>query len=155
MVRSGWGVAVLGAGLAAVLAAGLALSSGDANARSVARHGGAMPVMIGGQTETDACASIGRVLQPAGSPLVIVSARPARRARAVAKLAAGHLLWICWQNKAANKVGVVFGTAAESRNSSGIPADCGVQTPIAKPRAYHGRCQSGWIDSAAFETIAG
>ena len=137
---------------AAVLGAVLAVG---AAARSLPSQRAAVPVMVGGQAEIDACPSIGKVLQPAGAPLVVVRAGPSPHARPVARLAAGHLLWICSDNTASHMAGVVFGAAAQSPNATGIPADCGVQTPIAKARAYHGRGQSGWIDSAAFEAIAG
>ena len=109
-----------------------------------------VPVMVGAKAELNACTSIGH-----GKAALIVRTAPSLSARAAATLAKKHLIWICEQRDNAKWYGIVYGPAAVSHSKTGVPPACGVNGPIAKPKAYRGPCKSGWVSADAVETIAG
>ena len=116
-----------------------------------------VPVMVGAEAELNACTSIGRAVGPkrARAGLAAVRASPAATAPVIARLAPGFLVWICEQKNGADHYGIVFGAASRSRGADGLPPACGVNAPIAQPKAYRGPCRSGWIRTADIEAIAG
>ena len=109
-----------------------------------------LPVTVGAQAELNACTSIGH-----GKAALIVRAAPSSSARPVATLAKKHLIWICETRANAKWYGIVYGPAALSQSKTGLPPSCGVDGPIAKPKAYRGPCKSGWLPRDSVEMIAG
>ena len=115
----------------------------------------AVPVIVGGEAELDACTSIGRVegLNARRDGYLSVRVSPTVRARAIDRLRNGQQLWVCQQRS--GWYGVVYTGPALSRGKDGLPPDCGVSGPIAKATAYRGPCKAGWVSASYVRMIAG
>ena len=113
----------------------------------------AVPVMVGAQSELDACTSIGRSSNPR-KPL-IVRVAPSASAAVSASLRPKHLVWICQFGVKSQYYGIVFSDWASSHKKDGLPPACGVNSPIDKPKAYKGPCLSGWVKEKDLTAIAG
>ncbi len=114
-----------------------------------------VPVKVGGTIELDACGTVGRVfrLRADGDNFLSVRAAPAKGARELGRLKAGHLVWICEDRP--GWAGIVYDPNPANQQPGSVPLKCGVSTPIAKRSAYRGPCRSGWVASAFVEAIAG
>lgn len=103
-----------------------------------------VPVMIGGEPDLDACASLGEVtgLDPKGENFLSVRTGPGVGFAAVDRLAAAAQVYIC--ETRGNWLGIVY-----------PGGDCGVSTPITQRRAYRGNCRSGWVCRKYVTPLAG
>jgi len=129
----------------ALLAAGLA----SAVAAAAIAAGPDRPVRIGtAAADLDACLSQSEVsgLNPRGDNYLTVRAGPGRDARDIGRLGPGHIVNVCEQRN--GWLGVVFGPA-------GRQEDCGVGSPVPRPRAYDGPCHSGWVAARYVRVVAG
>ncbi len=105
-----------------------------------------VPVMVGGDSEQDACGGTYRVrgLNPRGDNFLSVRSRPAAAGRELVRLRGGQMGYLCDASADGQWQGVVYGRI-----------DCGVGTPIARSRPYRGPCASGWVSSRFVELVAG
>lgn len=117
-----------------------ASTSGEAPAGA---GGAAVPVMVGGEPELDACSTA--AIQGEGKTAVL--AGPGTEHATVAELANDQLVYVCDPGEAHWYVGIVWSTDA------GV--DCGLSSPIAQRQAYNGSCQTGWVSLAALQQLAG
>ncbi|MBD3729879.1 MAG: integron [Sphingomonadales bacterium] len=134
--------------LGAALLAGLPLAEACEAIDPVA----ALPVMVGGQEDMDACMSLGYVdhLNPKGDNFLSVRAQPRAGAPETYRVKAGHMLWLCDESRDGKWYGVVFQPAERMEDW----ADCNVSTPL--PRGpYRGPCRSGWVAKRFVELAAG
>ena len=108
------------------------------------------PVMVGGEAELDACTTTYAVsgLNPRGDNFLSLRSAPAATARELARLRPGQVVWGCDASRDGAWKGVLV---APSRDN----VDCGVGTPIAERRAYHGPCTSGWVARRFLTPLAG
>lgn len=115
----------------------------------------AMPVMIGGEAELDACGTVGRVyrLKRDGDNFLSVRSAPSVAAPARARLRNGHLVWIC--DERPGWMGIVYDPDPAKQRAGSVPLDCGVANPVARRAVYRGPCRSGWVSAAFVEVIAG
>lgn len=86
--------------------------------------------------DADACVGVGSTFTM--QELLSVYEEPDQYARKKGGLPTGTLVWLCeaadeWQ-------GIVYPTG-EFQDLG----DCRVSTPVAKPRAYEGPCEHGWV----------
>lgn len=125
---------------AALIAASVLIAIGGASA------GGAVPVMVGGAPELDACGGLGVVqgLDRDGDGFLAVRAGPGTGYAEIDRLHNGDQVLFCDQN--GNWIGVVYGRP-------GI--DCAVGSPMPKRQAYQGPCKSGWAYRKWLALIAG
>jgi len=109
-----------------------------------------VPVMVGGDSEQDACGGTYRVtgLNPRGDNFLSVRSRPAAAGRELARLRNGQMGYLCDASADGQWQGVVYAPA-------GRDLDCGVGTPISRSRPYRGPCASGWVASRFVELVAG
>lgn len=109
-----------------------------------------VPVMVGGDSEQDACGGAYQVvhLNPRGDNFVSLRSRPSTSGRELARLRSGQVGFLCDSSSDHQWQGVVYALP-------GKDMDCGVGTPIARKRAYRGPCASGWVASRFLELVAG
>lgn len=132
-----------GAGTAAILLAILAPAG-------VAAAGpAAMPVIVGGDAEMDACAASGAVagLDPKGDNYLSVRSGPGGAAyREVDRIGPGRRITICAERKP--WLGIVYAPA-------GRAVDCGLSSPQPRAAPYRGPCRSGWVHRRYVRVTAG
>lgn len=104
----------------------------------------AVPVLVGGEAEFDACGGTGRVrgLDPKGDAFLSVRAGPSSQARETDRLAEGDEVALC--DRRGRWLGVVYGRGS-----------CGVATPIERREPYRGPCRSGWVFESFVRLDAG
>ena len=107
---------------------------------ALAQQGG-VAVQVGGETDSDACATIGRTTGTA-----VVRTGPGDAYAELARLPAGVMLAMCQSDPSGRWEGVL-----EMRDG----VDCGVGTPIVPRQAYRGPCNAGWIENRNIEVVAG
>ena len=103
-----------------------------------------MPVMYGGDTDEDACASIGEIrgIDKQGDGFVAIRSGAGSKYSMKEKIRKnGTKVIMC--DSQGKWVGIVYGE------------DCGTSSPIAKRQPYKGRCHSGWIYEKYIILIAG
>jgi hypothetical protein len=108
------------------------------------------PVLIGRDgPEADACAVIGTVtgLNRRGDNYLSVRASPSVRAAERDRLRRGQQLYVCSASADENWLGVVY--------RRGALGDCGVTSPVRRPRPYGGPCRWGWVSSRYVDVNAG
>ena len=105
-----------------------------------------VPVMIGGEAESDACAGRGEVagLKTVPGNTLTVRAGPGINYPRVGELLPGAKVLICTQQ--GRWVGVVYGADL---------SECGVSKPALKRYAYTGPCQYGWAHAQYIRETAG
>jgi hypothetical protein len=110
----------------------------------------AVPVMVGGDADYDACGAVLKVtgLNPRGQNYLSLRSAPSPRGRDLARLRPGQMVWDCDKSRDGTWIGVVY-------SPPGKDLDCGVGTPIARPRPYRGPCASGWVSGKFLELVAG
>ena len=106
------------------------------------------PVMYGGESQLDACASIGTIagLTAESEGYLPVRASPHASAAEVARLNSGYVVSQC--DSADDWLGIVFDGPDDLNR-------CGTGTPIAERVAYPGPCRSGWVEKRFVEIVAG
>jgi hypothetical protein len=127
-------------------------TSGDFSPKPRAPASLSQPVMIGlDGPNLDACGSNARVvgLNPQGDNFLAVKSAPRLDARRVDKLGPASELYVCETSKDRKWLGVVYEPDGQTS------ANCGVTSPVSTPRAYSGRCQSGWVYSKYVDVYAG
>lgn len=130
---------------AAPIAAALLIATTAAPAATPDR-----PVRIGtAAPDLDACLSQGEVvgLNPDGDNFLTVRAGPGRDARDIGRLGPGHVVNVC--QSANGWLGIVYGPAGR------LDEDCGVGSPVRRPRDYRGPCLSGWVSARYIRVVAG
>jgi hypothetical protein len=103
-----------------------------------------VPVMVGGESDLDACASVAMVtgLDPAGENVLVVRTGPDVSYPKADQLPPSAGVHVCEER--GNWRSIVY------------PAgDCGVATPIAAREAYMGPCKSGWVYGDYLSPLAG
>lgn len=110
----------------------------------------AMPVMVGGEDEMDACASIGVVsgLKPGGDGFLAVRTGTNASYKQLDKLLEGQQVFICDSSSDGKWYGIVYSQRSEQ-------VDCGVSSPISPAQPYKGQCKSGWVSKHWIKQIAG
>lgn len=113
-----------------------------------------VPVIVGSESELDACMSIGHAI---GSNAVRTAPRAGAAKSGV--LSHGHIVWVCDQKgpdgKTSEWYGIVYGPAAKSHAKNGLAPSCGVNQPIKSAKAYRGPCKSGWVRASQIQMDAG
>lgn len=106
----------------------------------------AVPVMVGGEADLDACGASGRVrgLKADGDNFLAVRTGPGTRYRMVDKLRNGQNVSMC--DEKGDWIGIVYSRKDQR---------CGVGTPIARRQPYRGPCRSGWVHKSFIELMAG
>lgn len=108
------------------------------------------PVRIGTEAaDLDACLSQGEVagLDPQGDNYLTVRAGPGRDSRPLDRLGPGRIVNVCERRD--SWLGIVYGPASR------LDEDCGVGSPVPRPRPYAGRCRSGWVAARYVRIVAG
>lgn len=105
--------------------------------------------MIGGTPDLDACPSTFTVtgLNPRGDNYLSLRAAPSTKAREMARLRPGQVVWACDETADGNWTGVLV--------APGDDIDCGVGSPVARRQPYRGPCQAGWASSRFLSSLAG
>jgi hypothetical protein len=100
-------------------------------------------VMIGGEKDLDACQGFGEVrgLDPQGDNFLAVRTGPGSKFTKIDELHERNQVWLC--DERGRWIGIVYGK------------NCGVSSPIAIRRRYHGPCKSGWVFDKYVKLIAG
>jgi hypothetical protein len=108
--------------------------------------GDAVPVMVGGLAELDACGGLGEVrgLNPRGDAFLAVRKGPGRKYPMIDRLYNGNRVYFC--DDYGEWIGIVYGEPAQ---------DCGVSSPLPKQQPYKGPCESGWVHRNWLVLIAG
>jgi hypothetical protein len=111
--------------------------------QTVAASPAPTPVMVGGESDLDACASTGIVvgLKPVPGNFLAVREGPGPGFAQVGELPLGDRVWLCDSRE--DWMGIVYGE------------DCGVSTPKATRTLYTGPCASGWVSKRYIELEAG
>ena len=130
---------------AALLAMALALPAVPAQAAPPR----AVPVQVGGSEEWDACGSTGRVrgLKADGDGFLAVRAGPGADYAMLDKLGNGRLVYLCGSR--GRWTAVVYAPPGADASA------CGVSWAIAEVEVYRGPCESGWVNTAWIEVVAG
>ena len=102
-----------------------------------------VPVMIGGEAEEWACSALGKVrgLDPDGDGFLAVRRGPGSQYAMIDKLHNGDMATIC--DERGKWIGIVYGR------------HCGLETYVAKRRAYRGPCRSGWVYGKWLRVVGG
>lgn len=108
--------------------------------------GDAVPVMIGGIAEFDACGGLGEVhgLNPRGDGFLAVRTGPGSKYPMIDRLHNGNQVYFC--DKHGEWIGIVYGKTVQ---------DCGVSSPLPRRQPYKGSCLSGWAHQNWLVLIAG
>lgn len=111
-------------------------------------HMKSVPVMVGGDAESDACGAVGEVkgLRSGGDGFLAVRAGPGTSYGVVDKIGNGQLLYLCDATDDGAWLAVVYGSGDD---------DCGVSSPLQARQGYQGRCKAGWVKAAWIEVVAG
>jgi hypothetical protein len=124
-----------------LLLAGVIIAGGAGLSQADERR---VPVMVGGEIDLDACASVAMVtgLDPAGDNVLVVRTGPDVSYAKADRLPPSASVHVCEER--GNWRGIVY------------PAgECGVATPIAAREAYKGPCKSGWVYGDYLSPLAG
>ncbi len=132
----------LGASCAAIaVAATMALSHG-----AMAQQDGLPTIMIGGETDFDACGAVGEItgLDPQGDNFLAVRFGPGSEHQQIDSLHNGDLVYMCgtegdWE-------AVIYGDDLSA---------CGLGSPVMPRQPYTGPCNTGWIFTEYLILIAG
>jgi hypothetical protein len=105
-----------------------------------------VPIMLGGNSDEDACASAGVVagLSPRGDGFLSVRSGPGGKYTEMDRVYNSNPVSICVSN--GRWTAVVYG---------GDGRDCGVGSPWPKRKAYTGPCKYGWVSSRYISVTAG
>ncbi len=109
----------------------------------------AADVMVGGETDFDACGAYGKVtgLNPNGDNFLAVRSRPSTSGAEMDRLGPGAGVFMCDDRN--GWIGVVYPPKSDPNLS------CGVGSPIANRQPYQGPCNSGWVFGKYITLIAG
>jgi hypothetical protein len=107
-------------------------------------------VMVGGQSELDACNTTWKVVgrNPQGEVWLAVRSRPSVAAPQIARLRSGDMVYGCDGTGDQVWTGVVIYSADPRIN-------CGVSSVIVRRQPYRGPCASGWVSRQRLELVAG
>ena len=107
-----------------------------------------VPVMVGGDAETDACSAVGQVkgLKAGGDGFLAVRSGPGTTYRMVDKIGNGQLVYLCESSADGDWLAVVYALGDE---------DCGVTSPLPSRQPYRGHCRAGWVKATWVEVVAG
>lgn len=110
-----------------------------------------MPVVVGQESELDACTSWAKVkgLNPKGDGFLAVRGGPAARYALRDRLREGDEFFVCNYSRDNKWLAIVYPRKGQSA------ADCGVSTSLSKPTAYSGPCAWGWVHGKWVEFLAG
>ena len=107
------------------------------------------PIYVGGDTQFDACGSLGEVtgLRVDGNGFLAVRAGPGTGYEKIDDLINGDRVFVCDEREVEGEkwIGVVYPKAWR---------DCGVSSPRLR-REYNGPCPSGWVRLKWTNLVAG
>jgi len=109
-----------------------------------------VPVMVGGDEATDACASAGEIvrLDPQGDGFLSVRSGPGGAPfHEIDRLFNGDQVYVCGEN------GPWYAVVYHSTRK--LDAECRVSTPWRERQPYAGPCRYGWAHSRYIRIIAG
>ena len=108
-------------------------------------------VIIGGNSEFDACGSSGKVvgLDQNGDNFLAVKAAPNFKARRVDKLGPDAEVYMCDTSPDGQWTSIVYESDGQ------LSARCGTTAPIEQRKSYSGPCLSGWVATKYVELVAG
>jgi hypothetical protein len=123
----------------------------------------AKPIRIGlSGPDLDACPAVGRVTgtNPRGDHFLSVRRGPSVKATVRARLKPDASLIVCDATPDRKWLGVIYTDidvlgGGDVDSPAGGDVDCGISSPIQRPRAYTGPCKSGWVSARFVEIIAG
>jgi hypothetical protein len=145
-VRATAGIRANLAALGVALALSLAtfVSFAEANKRAV-------PIMIGGSEEMDACGSWAAAsgLNPKGDGFLAVRSGPGTEYSVRDKLREGAGFYVCGSSQDGKWLQIVYPRKGQDSD------DCGVSSPIAHALEYRGPCDYGWVNARWVKVIAG
>ncbi len=109
---------------------------------------GLEPVVVGGEAETDACATLGQIvrLDPKCDNFLAVRGGPGSQRPELDRLGAGALVTIC--DERGPWLGIVY-------PAPGTETDCDVSSPRPTRSPYGGPCRSGWVHGRFVDVVAG
>jgi hypothetical protein len=124
---------------AVLLVVGLAAAPAFAQTRP------SVPVMVGGDADLDACATLSEIvgLNPRGDGFLSVRSGPGTRHAELDRLTNGARVYSCAEQ--GEWIGIIYPFSRR----------CGVATPWPVERAYEGPCRSGWVHRRFVRGIAG
>jgi hypothetical protein len=110
-----------------------------------------VPVIVGEESELDACTSWAKVegLNPKGDGFLAVRVGPGTRHAMRDRLREGDEFFICNYSRDDKWLAIVY--PGKGQNA----ADCGVSSPMPKPVAYRGPCRWGWVHEKWVKFLAG
>jgi uncharacterized protein YgiM (DUF1202 family) len=108
------------------------------------------PVMVGGDTDQDACVASGVVhgLRTIRAAFLVVRNGAHVHSRKIDQLREGQSVFVCDTSANGHWLGIVYSSNKEIN-------DCGVSTPIAIEQPYRGKCRKGWVNARWIKLIAG
>lgn len=103
-------------------------------------------VMLGGDTEFDACSSYGHVsgLKDVAGNFLALRSHPSIQGTLLEKLENGQEFYIC--EEVDGWVGIVL---------PDVSLECGTSSPVADKVPYEGPCKSGWVYGGFVNPVAG
>ncbi|MBV5309820.1 hypothetical protein [Chromatium okenii] len=108
-----------------------------------------VPVMIGGDTDVDACGAVGEVRgldDFRGDGFLSVRKGPGSQYLEIDRLHNGDQVYLC--NDRGNWAGIIYSTGGN------LSASCNVSSSIANKQSYRGPCKSGWAYMKWLKLIA-
>jgi hypothetical protein len=111
----------------------------------------AVPIMIGGTEEFDACGSWAEVsgLNPKGDGFLAVRTGPGADYPMRDRLREGVGFYVCGGSQNGKWLPIVY--PRKGQNSD----NCGVSSPVAHAVEYRGPCDYGWVNARWVKIIAG
>lgn len=105
----------------------------------------AVPVVVGGDADLDACATLSEIrgLNPRGDGFLSVRSGPGTRHAEIDRLFNGNQVYSCAEQ--GDWVGIIYPFSRR----------CGVATPWPAARPYAGPCRSGWVHRRFVREVAG
>jgi len=108
------------------------------------------PIMVGGDDDLDACASLGVVsgLAADGDGFLAVRSGANADYKLLDKLQNGQEVFVCNTSSDSKWFSIIY-----TKGQKDI--DCGVASPISPAQPYQGKCSSGWVSKRWIKIIAG
>jgi hypothetical protein len=111
----------------------------------------AVPVMIGGSEELDACGGWAEVsgLNPKGDGFLAVRSGPGTDYPMRDRLREGDGVYVCRSAPGSKWLPIVYPRRGQD------PAECAVSSGVAQPVEYRGPCGYGWVRADWIKVLAG
>jgi hypothetical protein len=111
----------------------------------------AVPIMIGGNEELDACGSWAEVsgLNPKGDGFLAVRSGPGTDYPMRDRLREGDGVYVCRSAPGSKWLAIVYPRRGQD------PVECAVSSVLARPIEYRGPCGYGWVRADWIKVLAG